>query len=240
MPRSPRLVSARSCLLLFSGGALLAACSTPAADDAGFDATIRYGGDGAALDSPRDSPDTGPLSDGEIVGVLHTIHQGDLLVAQFMAANTVREDVRVWALDLAAQHTTADASLLSAASAAGVVAADTSISQRQASLRMQELDAVTAESCATRDERYLGFQSLVSGEALAIIDDNLLPAVMDAGLRMQIETTRAIVNAQYQGLPVADGGYPEAAMPNWEAGPSFDSGCPSTAFDAFFDVGPDS
>ncbi len=238
--RSAHLLSARSRALLVSLGllALLPACSVQGAPaDASFDASLRFGEGG--LDAPRDSPDTGPLTEGEMVGALHAIHEGDLQVTRFMAANTVRADVMAFAVDLTARHTAADASLLAAASAAGVTIADSVIRQRQVSLRMQELEAVTTESCTARDERYLGFQRLVSGEALSLIDDNFLPAAASSALRTEIETTRAIVLTQSQGLPVPDGAIPEASMPNWEAGVPVDSGCPSTELDAYIDVGTD-
>lgn len=229
-----------SLMLLFAQLALAHGCSVRDERDEGVGDTSIHAFDGGGLDSSPNQPDTGPLTDGEIVGVLLAVHRGDLAVTEYMAANTVRADVRAFATDLHTRHAAAETSLLAAASAAGVTSVDSSIAVRQASLRMQELEAVTSEPCPTRDERYLGLQLLFSAEVLAIVDANLLPAVTSPAIRTEIETARAIIADQAQGLPLPDGATPEASMPDWEAGVPFDSGCPDLSFDAYVDVGPDS
>lgn len=233
-----RLVAPAALLALAS----MPACTTsPAPTDAGSDMGLVRdtggGGPDGALDAPFDSPDTGPLSDGEIVGVLHAIHAGQIQIAQFVASRATTPEVIAFANDMASRYQSADASLTSAASAAGITSTAGVVSTREATLAGYVLDALHAETCAGFDRTYLT-NHLATDDALHIIDANLLPAVMNTSIHGAMDATRALLVAQQIGPDRPDTGVFEASVPNWEAGPYEDSGCPPV--DAYYDVGTDS
>lgn len=216
---------------------VLAACSNGGAtSDGGMDAGF-VGWSEGGVDAPFDSPDTGPLSDPEIVGVLHAIHQGEIQIADFAATHARTAPVIAFANGIGAQHAAADASLSDAASVAGLTSVDTSVSIRQANLRTYKLDELMSAGCATLDSLYVGDVWAIQ-DSIGLIDDHLLPAVSSAAIRTELESTRAILTMQLDGLPRPDGSMPDASTPNWEAGPFDDTGC--APVDAYFDVGPDS
>lgn len=194
--------------------------------------------DASATDAPLDARlfDAGPLDDGQIVATLHAIHAGQIELAHYAAAHSTNSDVVAFANDVASRYETADASLTSAASAAGVVATDNPASARQAALAGYVLDALVTAGCVGFDRTYVG-NHLAIDDALGVVDANLLPAVTAAGIRDAISATRAILLFQQSATPGANPGFWDATVVNWEAGPYEDAGC--APVDAAFDVGTD-
>ena len=207
-------------------------CSTSTASPT--DAAL--GGGDAVVDGFLLRSDTGPLSDGEIVAVLHAIHAGQIALAQYASAHSTNTDVIAYADDVASRYQGADASLTSAASAAGIVAVESDVSGGRAFLAADQLDQLRAAGCATFDRTYVQ-NHLAIDDAIGLIDSSLLPAVTNSALRDAIVATRAILVFQQDAAPGADPGFWDATVPNWEAGPYEDSGC--APVDASYDVGID-
>jgi predicted outer membrane protein len=228
---SRSLRSSRTCIVV-SAFALLGACheAQPAADAAlGGDSGL-HGSDGALDAWPYPDQwappvvDAGPLSEAQVVGVLHALHQQVIAEAQVALTRAGRPSVRVFAQQLIDAHTAADAALTSAATAAGLSAAAS-----------QESDAIDLN--ATRDVAQLEATTGIDVDIIYLATmynllgysspraQNLAMQVTNAALRTEIDaeaTTFFDESREADRLRTLDG-FPEAGA-DYDAGPPVDAG----------------
>ncbi len=133
------------------------------------------------------------LSDGQIVGVLHTMNLGEIQEAQLAVKTAVHSNVVTFANNMVSDHTAGDTALLQAA-ASVAIAEESSPTQTQLESDVtQQMQTLGPETGAAFDQIYVGFQVQDHQEALQTIDTMLLPSVQDAVIRQQVETARSAV-----------------------------------------------
>ena len=198
-------------LLVSAGVVGIAACGSDDDDttappaDAGADVTSQDTGTGGG-DAARDSGEM--LTDGQIFQYLHEANLGEVAEAKVAEMSATTSVIKNVATEFDSAHSMADTALQAAASADGIVAADSDLSTALESSVITDEQEYDSLNGASFDATYLRNQTNAHTMVLATINNVLLPQVRDAGLKAQVQAAQTMVAmhlAELQGIE-ADGG----------------------------------
>jgi putative membrane protein len=138
------------------------------------------------------------MTDGQIVGVLHTINQGEIQEAQRAANAAVYSNVVTYAKMMVSDHTAGDTALLQAADSVAIAQEPSDIQTQLQSDTTQQMQTLDAQSGAAFDQTYVGFQVQDHEQALQTIDATLLPNAQNAVIRQEVQSARDLVAKHLQ------------------------------------------
>jgi putative membrane protein len=141
----------------------------------------------AYAESPK--PAAATLSDGNIVAIAATAHQGEIDAAKLALQKTTNKDVRTFADQMVLEHTAA----LEKVNALGLAAEeneDSKTLKADAAATATKLGSLTG---ADFDRAYVDAQVTDHKKVLEAIDKKLMPSAKNAGLKKVLKETRPTV-----------------------------------------------
>lgn len=133
------------------------------------------------------------LSDGQILKVLSTVDEGEIAQAQVALKKTNDQRIRDFATHMVDEHTAATQAGAQLASRDSLTLSDSPKSTALQASGDQMLEQLNAAEGATFDATYVNGQIDQHAEVLQLIDQQLLPAVVNAELRDSINNARGMV-----------------------------------------------
>jgi putative membrane protein len=172
-----------------SAGSLAGSAGTMAADaaDAGMSAA------GSAASAAGSAASATALTDAQIAGITGAAHKGEIEAARMARKQSKNAKVRAFAAQMIKQHTNAQKMEGDVASKAGITPAESDMSakltQGSADTASQLKDLKGKEF----DKAYA--KAMVDGhtKVLDSLDNVLIPAAQDAGLKAQLQKERPVV-----------------------------------------------
>lgn len=149
-------------------------------------------------EAPPTVPATGvvamdKLSDGQIAAVLMTVDDGEIQQAQSALQRATDPEVRAFATHMIDQHTASKQAGAQLASQTGLRPVESPKSRELQADASQQLERLNSADQANFDITYVSGQIEQHTAVLKLIEDQLLPAVNQPGLRDHLQTARGMV-----------------------------------------------
>lgn len=133
------------------------------------------------------------LTDGQILKVLSTVDEGEISQAQVALKKTNDQRIRDFANHMVEEHTASKQAGAQLASRDSLTLAESPKSTALEASASQMLEQLNGAEGAAFDNAYVSGQIDQHGEVLTLIDQQLLPAVVNADLRDTLNTARGMV-----------------------------------------------
>ena len=133
------------------------------------------------------------LSDGQIAAVLMTVDEGEIEQAQAALQRATDPEVRAFATHMVDQHTASKQAGTQLASQTGLKPLESPKSSELRANAAQQLERLNAADEANFDITYVSGQIEQHAAVLKLIEDQLLPAVNQPGLRDHLQNARGMV-----------------------------------------------
>lgn len=178
-------------LLLAASAAFLSACNPREATEADRDdGAASYDAEpSTAVDGEATAMDDQELGDGEIIAVLHTVNQGELIAGDLASTQATSTEVREFAARMVQDHIQANDKVESVVTAE-VSPAESALSRELADKADSEIADLRGLAGEEFDRVYMSGQVENHREVLRTIDERLLPAAESTAVRDLLETLR--------------------------------------------------
>jgi putative membrane protein len=148
----------------------------------------------AAQLSTATGAQTGTMTEGEILAVVHTANQAEVQASHLALQRAMAPEVRDYARQMVDRHSKANQRVEEAAAAT-----EPPIASERATTVAEEGNAVisslSAQSGSEFDRAYVESQLKMHQDVLDTIDNELLPAAQDSGVRQLLESLREDVES---------------------------------------------
>jgi putative membrane protein len=135
----------------------------------------------------------GPLSEGQILGVLRTVNDAEVAAGQIASANTKNAGVRLFAQHMINDHTKANEDVISAAGAVGEQPADSGPSAHLKEAADSQNQALKGKSGADYDRAYMSYQVQDHQDVLNEINGTLMPSAKTDPIKNLLNRTQSMV-----------------------------------------------
>ena len=152
---------------------------------------------GASNDAGAPAPDaasaSSTLDDGQIVGALHALYQGEADEGRVVARSAARAEIVSFADQVVTDDSSADAALARAAASESIAPNDSPVSVGIRGNAARELASLGNETGSALGVSFVSFAIARDEEALALVDHLLARYASDSLLRARVVSAREMV-----------------------------------------------
>jgi putative membrane protein len=148
---------------------------------------------GASQGNEATPEESGALTDGQIVGILANVDDGEIQQAQVALTKTSNTQVRTFADMMITEHQASKQKAAALMAQSNIDPAPSAPSNKLKTDGAALLDKLNAADPKDFDAMYLEAQVDQHKEVLAMLNDKLIPSAKDPMLKQQLTSTKAMV-----------------------------------------------
>lgn len=133
------------------------------------------------------------LTDAQIAGITAAAHKGEIDAAKMARKQSKNKKVKSFAAQMIKQHTSAQKAETAAESKSGITPAESDMSAKITQMSSDTADQLKGLKGKEFDQAYVKAQVDAHTKVLDSLDNVLIPAAQDAGLKAQLQKERPVV-----------------------------------------------